>query len=289
MKKQKSKRTVKHELEKFVFIVPVLTFFSFSILIPFISGIGLSFTDWDGFSREKNFVGMENYVNLFTNPAVLTPIRNTLVYTLLTTVFGNLTSLLFALGINRKFKGRSFCRIAFFLPTAISMVLASFIWRFIFRDLFKQIFGMKNLLGQTSTVLIGLTMIHMWIDVGINMLVYLSALQTIPQAIIEAAQIDGANVRQIFFKVVLPMIVPAFTTCVTLAVTFGLKEFALPMTATQGGPMNASVTIGMYIYNNLMSYKRAGYGQAVAIMFAIALVGIGGLISGALRKREVEL
>ena len=289
MKKQKTKRTIKRELEKFVFIIPVLAFFSFSILIPFLSGIGLSFTDWDGFSAEKNWVGWKNYVNLFTNSAVLVPIRNTLIYTLLTTIFGNLTSLLFALGINRKFKGRSFCRIAFFLPTAISMVLASFIWRFIFRDLFKQIFGMKNLLGQTSTVLIGLTIIHMWIDVGINMLVYLSALQTIPQAIIEAAQIDGANGRQVFFKVVLPMIVPAFTTCVTLAVTFGLKEFALPMTATQGGPMDASVTIGMYIYNNLMSYKRAGYGQAVAIVFAIALVGIGGLISGVLRKKEVEL
>lgn len=289
MKKQKTKRTIKRELEKFVFIIPVLAFFSFSILIPFLSGIGLSFTDWDGFSAEKNWVGWKNYVNLFTNSAVLVPIRNTLIYTLLTTIFGNLISLLFALGINRKFKGRSFCRIAFFLPTAISMVLASFIWRFIFRDLFKQIFGMKNLLGQTSTVLIGLTIIHMWIDVGINMLVYLSALQTIPQAIIEAAQIDGANGRQVFFKVVLPMIVPAFTTCVTLAVTFGLKEFALPMTATQGGPMDASVTIGMYIYNNLMSYKRAGYGQAVAIVFAIALVGIGGLISGVLRKKEVEL
>ena len=287
-KMQKRKRIIRHELTKFLFVVPVLCFFSFSILIPFLSGIEISFTNWDGFSAEKDFVGLKNYINFFTNPSVLRPIKNTVIYTILTTVLGNLTSLLFALGINRNFKGRAFCRMAFFLPTAISMVLASFIWKYIFRDLFSQMFGIKNLLGQTSTVLLGLTLIHMWIDVGINMLVYLSSLQTIPKELLESAEIDGAGYWKRFFKVTLPMIVPAFTTCITLSITFGLKEFALPFTATQGGPMDASVTIGMYIYNNLMSYKIAGYGQAVAIIFAVAIVLISGFVSGTLRKKEVE-
>ena len=289
LKKQKIKRNIIHELTKFTFLIPVLCFFSFSILIPFLSGITISFTNWDGFSREKNYVGLVNYINLFTNSRVLVPIKNTLIYTILTTVLGNLTSLIFALAINRNFKGKNFCRMAFYLPTAISMVLASFIWKYIFRDLFKQMFGISNLLGQSSTVLLGLTIIHMWIDVGINMLVYLSSLQTIPKELLESAEIDGAGSFKRFFKIVLPLIVPAFTTCITLSITFGLKEFALPFTATQGGPVDSSVTIGMYIYNNLMSYKRAGYGQAVAIVFAAALILISSLVSGAFRKKEVEM
>lgn len=289
LKKQKIKRKIIHELTKFTFLIPVLCFFSFSILIPFLSGITISFTNWDGFSREKNYVGLVNYINLFTNSSVLVPIKNTLIYTILTTVLGNLTSLIFALAINRNFKGKNFCRMAFYLPTAISMVLASFIWKYIFRDLFKQMFGISNLLGQSSTVLLGLTIIHMWIDVGINMLVYLSSLQTIPKELLESAEIDGAGSFKRFFKIVLPLIVPAFTTCITLSITFGLKEFALPFTATQGGPVDSSVTIGMYIYNNLMSYKRAGYGQAVAIVFAAALILISSLVSGAFRKKEVEM
>lgn len=84
------------------------------------------------------------------------------------------------------------------------------------------------------------------------------------------------------------MIVPAFTTCITLSLTYGLREFATPYAATQGGPAGASETIGIYIYNHLMSYNKAGYGQAISVVFTIALVLIGGGLSRALRRLEVE-
>ena len=281
-------KKVKSKLINFSFLLPVLFFFGFSVIIPFFSGLHIELTDWNGVSKELNYVGFKNFINIFSNKDILQPVQNTICYTLIATIAGNIISLLLALAINRKFIGRTFARTAFFLPTAISVVLAVFIWGYIFRDVFRNLFGLNSLLGQKSTVILGIAIIHMWIDVGINMLVYLSSLTTVPKELYESADLDGATRIQQFFRVTLPMIVPAFTTCITLSLTYGLREFATPYAATQGGPAGASETIGIYIYNHLMSYNKAGYGQAISVVFTIALVLIGGGLSRALRRLEVE-
>ena len=281
-------KKVKSKLINFSFLLPVLFFFGFSVIIPFFSGLHIALTDWNGVSKELNYVGFKNFINIFSNKDILQPVQNTICYTLIATIAGNIISLLLALAINRKFIGRTFARTAFFLPTAISVVLAVFIWGYIFRDVFRNLFGLNSLLGQKSTVILGIAIIHIWIDVGINMLVYLSSLTTVPKELYESADLDGATRIQQFFRVTLPMIVPAFTTCITLSLTYGLREFATPYAATQGGPAGASETIGIYIYNHLMSYNKAGYGQAISVVFTIALVLIGGGLSRALRRLEVE-
>ena len=281
-------KKVKSKLINFSFLLPVLFFFGFSVIIPFFSGLHIALTDWNGVSKELNYVGFKNFINIFSNKDILQPVQNTICYTLIATIAGNIISLLLALAINRKFIGRTFARTAFVLPTAISVVLAVFIWGYIFRDVFRNLFGLNSLLGQKSTVILGIAIIHMWIDVGINMLVYLSSLTTVPKELYESADLDGATRIQQFFRVTLPMIVPAFTTCITLSLTYGLREFATPYAATQGGPAGASETIGIYIYNHLMSYNKAGYGQAISVVFTIALVLIGGGLSRALRRLEVE-
>ena len=281
-------KKVKSKLINFSFLLPVLFFFGFSVIIPFFSGLHIALTDWNGVSKELNYVGFKNFINIFSNKDILQPVQNTICYTLIATIAGNIISLLLALAINRKFIGRTFARTAFFLPTAISVVLAVFIWGYIFRDVFRNLFGLNSLLGQKSTVILGIAIIHMWIDVGINMLVYLSSLTTVPKELYESADLDGATRIQQFFRVTLPMIVPAFTTCITLSLTYGLREFATPYAATQGGPAGASETIAIYIYNHLMSYNKAGYGQAISVVFTIALVLIGGGLSRALRRLEVE-
>ena len=281
-------KKVKSKPINFSFLLPVLFFFGFSVIIPFFSGLHIALTDWNGVSKELNYVGFKNFINIFSNKDILQPVQITICYTLIATIAGNIISLLLALAINRKFIGRTFARTAFFLPTAISVVLAVFIWGYIFRDVFRNLFGWNSLLGQKSTVILGIAIIHMWIDVGINMLVYLSSLTTVPKELYESADLDGATRIQQFFRVTLPMIVPAFTTCITLSLTYGLREFATPYAATQGGPAGASETIGIYIYNHLMSYNKAGYGQAISVVFTIALVLIGGGLSRALRRLEVE-
>lgn len=280
---------IKKRVINFMFVVPALAFFGFAVIFPFISGLNISMTDWNGISKDMNYVGFQNYLNIMKNADILNPIKNTVIYAILIMFVGNLISLILALAINRVFKGRSFCRTAFFLPTSISTVLAVFIWGFVFRDVFHNLFGWNSLLGSKKTVLIGVAIIKMWIDVGINMMVYLSSLTTVPKELYESVELDGANEMQKLFRITLPMIVPAFTTCITLSLTYGLKEFATPYIATSGGPGGAAETVTIYIYKHLMSYNKAGYGQAVATVFTIILVLVGAITSGLLRRKEVEL
>ncbi len=284
-----NKWRLKKRIVNFIFILPALFFFFAAVIYPFVSGLNISLTDWNGISKEMNYVGFRNYRNLLFNTDILNPLKNTVIYAVFVTIAGNLVSLILALAIHRRFRGRTFSRIAFFLPTSVSTVLAVFIWGFVFRDVFHSLFGWNSLLGNKKTVIIGVAVIKMWIDVGVNMLVYLSSLTTVSEDLYESASLDGANTFQKFFRITLPMIVPAFTTCITLSLTNGLKEFSTPLIATSGGPAGASETVTIYIYKHLMSYNKAGYGQAIATVFTILLIFVGGITSGLLRKKEVEL
>lgn len=284
----KHKLRWRNELSNWIFLLPVLSLYIVSVVYPFLSGLHISLTDWNGVSRELNYVGLKNYINIFSNDGIVQPLKNTLYYAVICTIGENVIALAAALAINRKFKGRAFVRTAFFLPTAISTILAVFIWNFIFRDVMKELFGWSSLLGNPKTVLLGIVIIHIWLNMGVSMLVYLSSLTSVPLELYEAAELDGASTIQRFFRVTLPMIVPAFTTCLTLTLTNALREFALPFAATGGGPAGASETIGIYIYNYMLTYNKAGYGQAVATIFTVVLVVLGSAMSGALRKKEVE-
>jgi raffinose/stachyose/melibiose transport system permease protein len=138
-------------------------------------------------------------------------------------------------------------------------------------------------------VLPAIVLIGLWNGAGINMLIYYAAIRNVPIDLMEAAIVDGASRFQVFKNITLPMITPAFTTCVTLTFTSMLKEFGTVMSATGGGPARSSETISMYIYDNLYTYSRAGYGQALSFVFLAFLIVIGNLLTSFFRKREVEL
>lgn len=280
---------LKKALPKYFFITPALLFFSFVILIPFIMGFNISLTNWDGLSKTYDYIGFKNFKVLFTDSDILIPLKNTLLFGLMGTVCNNFVALMLALLLSKKFPGRSIVRTIFFIPTCLSTVLASFIWSFIYRDVFHSLFGINSLLGNTSTVIPGIIGIILWNGVGINMLIYLSAISNVPKELYEAATIDGAGTLAKFKNVTIPMIMPAFTICITLTLTYSLREFAMTMAATNGGPARASETLAIYIYNNLYSFNKAGFGQAVSIVFMIILIIIGTVVSRIFRKKEVEL
>ena len=125
-------------------------------------------------------------------------------------------------------------------------------------------------------------------DEGHNMLIYYSGLKGIPTDLYDAAAVDGAGSIRTFFKVTLPLLMPSFSVCVTLSLTSWLREFGMTLAATNGGPAGASKTITIYIYENLYSYSKAGYGQALSLLFALFLIILGRTVSGFFRKREVE-
>lgn len=272
----------------FLLFLPGLLFFLFAVGYPFLSGLHVSLTSWDGIAQTMDSVGLKNFETLLRTSAFWKSLRNSISFAVLLTVANNLLSLSAALALNHARWGKKLLRSAFFFPTCLSAVLAAFIWKFIYRDVFSQLFGIKSLLGNYDWVIPGIVIIALWNGLGINIVIYLAGLVNIPGDLYEAATVDGANAWQKFRYVTLPMLMPSITVCITMTLTGGLKEFGTTMSATGGGPAGASEMISIYIYKNLYGYYQAGYGQAVAIVFVVFLVVCGGLLSRLLRGLEVE-
>lgn len=288
--KKKKKREVRSRLTSFLFTLPSLFFFSLALLIPFVMGLNIAFTDWNGIAKEYHYVWFDNFIKIFSDSRIVNPVKNTVVYALLTVVFNNVVPLGLALlftGIRGK--AGNICRLVVFVPCCLSGVLSAFVWKFIYRFVLSALTGLSSPLGSTFWVLPGIMLIALWNGCGINMLIYYAALKNVPSDLYEAALIDGAGRLQLFRNVTIPMIMPAFTICVTLGFTNGLKEFGMVMSATGGGPARTSETISMYIYNNLYTYSKAGYGQAISLVFLLVLVVTGNLMTGFFRKREVDM
>lgn len=280
---------LKKEITNLLFLIPALIPFLYIVIFPFVKGFGISFTDWDGFSLESNFVGLTNYFNIVKDPSIVNPIKNSVFYTIVTLIGNNVFGLLIAVLLMKNSRQNKIFRTLVFMPFIISLVLTGFIWSYIYSDVFYGIFGIKSLLGNAKTVMIGICIMGMWRDIGYSMLIYIAALQGIPETYYEAAKIDGAGAVKRFFKITIPLIAPAITINVTLFLGWGLKIFDYVMTATKGGPGRASETFAMYVYNYTFPYNRAGYGQAAAILMMFAIFIITGIVTALLRKREVDM
>lgn len=273
---------------RYVFILPSLVLFSFAIVYPFFQGIHIAFTNWNGIALTHDFVGLRNFVILFSDTSMIRPIRNTFYFAIVYTVANNIFALLLAVLLSRWVVKRNFIKMLFFIPMALSAVLAAFVWAFIFREVFRELFQIPSLLGNPATVIPGIIIIALWNTLGSNLIIYMAGLDNIPQMYNEASEIDGASPLQQFWHITVPMLIPAFTICITLTLTMSLREFATVMAATGGGPAGYSQTIAINIYRNLFQFQRAGYGQAVSLVFMAILVVIGLTLTRIFRKKEVE-
>jgi len=272
----------------YLFLVPSLVLFSFAIVIPFFMGVHISFTNWDGISQGYEYIGFRNFVRLFHDSSMLRPIWNTLYFSIAYTALNNVFSLILAVLLSRWVKGKNLIKTILFIPMALSAVLAAFVWGFIFKDVFSDLFGIKSLLGDPKTVIPGIIIMALWNSIGSNLMIYMAGLDNIPDMYTEASSIDGATLWQQFRHITLPLLAPSFTICITMTFTSSLREFATVMAATGGGPAGYSETVSIFIYRNLFSFQKAGYGQAVSLIFMLILVVIGTVLSRFFRSREVE-
>lgn len=274
--------------EFFWFLLPSIVLLAFAVAIPFFSGLNIAFTDWDGISKEYSYIGLKNFIQIFKDKNIISSIKVTLLYAIGYTVLNNILSLLLAILLKQKFKGNGIIKTVFFVPMALSAVLAAFVWGFIDRNIFSEFFG-SSILGSPDTVIIGIIIISLWCGIGSNIMVYLAGLTNIPGDYYEAAAIDGATGWSAFKNITLPLLGPSFTMCITLTLTSALREFGVTMSATGGGPARSSEMISIFIYKNLFSYQKAGYGQAVALVFMIILMILGVGLTRFFRSKEVEM
>lgn len=282
-------KKARKEFYKYALWLPGIVLFGFAIAVPFFMGANIALTDWNGITKDYNYIGFDNFGRALKNAAILPPLLNTLKFGLFGTLTNNVAALGLALLVCRKMRGADLFKTVFFIPLCLSTVLVAFTWKYIYREVVPFVFGMNNPLGDPQLAIPAIILMSVWSTVGINMLIYTAGLKNVPKDLYEAAVVDGASTWKRFCNITLPMIMPSFTVCVTLTLTSYLREFSMTLSSTGGGPAGASETLAIYIYQNFYEFSKAGYAQAVSILFMLVLVLIGLSVSSFFRKKEVEL
>ena len=203
-------------------------------------------------------------------------------------VLSNALGLAVALMLHRSNKLNNLCRTIIFMPYVISLVTAAFVWRYIYSAIYSPLFNVVSPLGSKNTAMFAIAIISVWRTSGYCMLIYIAGLQGVADEYYEAASVEGANGIQKFFKITVPMLIPAFSANVSLLLAWGLKVFEVVRATTNGGPTrNATTTMSMYIYNMIFANSKAGYGQAAAIVMTVILLIVSFLVSKFFSTKEV--
>lgn len=276
--------------------IPAFLLIFIFMIVPLGNAVRVSFFKWNGFSQKMTFLGLENYLSLFSDKVFWQSTANTFVYGFGSTLLQNIFGLSAALFVNREFRGRNAVRLILYMPIMISGVIMGAIQYYIFSydngvlNNILNLFGAENIYWMktgTGSVLI-ITLINSWQAMGFCMLIYLAGLQNIPKMYQEAARLDGASKLQAFFKVDVPLLMPAVTTAVITNLIGGFKLYDIIVTLTNGGPNRKSLSLSYYISLLYFNDEKAGYSSAVGIALFLIIFIVAVPINRFLRSREVE-
>ncbi|WP_438348607.1 carbohydrate ABC transporter permease [Paenibacillus sp. FA6] len=273
----------------------VLLFFVF-LTLPALQGIYYSFTNWNGFGKNYDFVGFKNYINLFTDNNVGNAYLFTFKFAIVVTILINILSLLIAIGLNAKIKARNFFRGIYFLPNILSVLIVGYIFNYLFSNVFTvwgKNLGIEalstNILGSESTAWIGIVIVAVWQGIAFNTILYLAGLQTIPTTLYEASNLDGANRWQEFWKITFPLIAPFFTINMVLAMKNSLMVFDQIVALTNGGPGRATQSISHLIYIGGFQGGEFAYQSANSVIYFIVIAVISFVQVRFLQSREMDM
>lgn len=276
MKEFLSKLANQQNFAGVLFVLPALLGTIVFIIIPIICSFGLSFTKWD-LLNPIQYVGLENYKVVLTEPVFVKIIINTFVYAIATSIFGVIIPLILACIINTKIKGADFFKAAYFLPFVTPMIVIGIIWEWIFDPnigcLNHFLHLHINWLYDTNFAMPALIIVSVWKLIGYNMILFLTGLSTINQELLEASKIDGANAYNTFKNITIPLLSPTifFVTIITAITSF--QVFDLIYVMTQGGPLDSTNVLVYAIYKNAFEYFNVGKASALAyVLFAIIFI-----------------
>ena len=278
-------------------IAPLFLIYIVFFVVPVVSSLFLSMTNYNGLSLDVKFTGLNNYIVAFSDKVFRKAMWNTILFAGLATLLQNGLALLLALGLNAKIKGRGFMRMLVFAPCMISPIITAFVWQFIFmpEGLLNRMLGAvgigrmdKAWLGSVDTALVCVVCAHVWMWIGYSATIYLSNLSNMSEDITEAARIDGCSRMNLFCYITFPMLAPATTINITLAFTQSLKVFDIVYAMTNGGPLNATETVGTYVIRN-MGLNLHGYASAMTVLLMFVIILTGTVLIGRLKKREAEI
>ena len=260
------------------FLLPVFLIYTIFLFMPLVQSAYYSLTNWNGIT-EKVFVGLENFKALFQNSDYWITFGNTIKLVIISLCIQIPIGLLLAYLLYSKVKGMKIFRTAFFLPVVIAPVAISLMFSLFYNSeigVFNRILeaiGLERLttnwLSNVHTLLYAVMVPQVWQYIGLYVTIFLGALQSMPEELIESAQIDGANRVQIFFHIVLPEIANFTNICAILCVTGSLKAFEHSWIMTGGGPGVRSAYLGVYMYKTAFVNSDFGTGSAITVTIVL--------------------
>ena len=267
--------------------MPTIIAFCIAFVAPFIMGIYLSFCKFTTVTDAK-WVGFENYVKAFTGePDFVNALKFTALFTVVSVITINVISFALAYMLTRAMRGTNIFRTIFFMPNLIGGIVLGYIWQLIINGLLMN-WGV-DITTKAQYGFWGLVVLMNWQLIGYMMIIYIAGIQNISPDLIEAAEIDGANKRQILFGITIPNVMPSITICTFLTLTNSFKLFDQNLALTKGAPGKETQMLALDIFNTF--YSRNGYegvGQAKAVVFFLIVAAIAFIQLRLTRSKEVE-
>ncbi len=272
----------KQSYTPYLLIAPTFILFAVFFLIPLLYSFVLTMFEWNGFSLVKTFVGFNNYIRLFNDVSFINALKNTVIYVIIMVPLCGSISLVLSYIMDEKLKGFQLLKGIYFLPYIVSLVAIGVVWAWIFLpdkygllNSILSIFGVeaKKWLADPDLAMGSLIVIGIWKNMGYNMMIIIAGLLAIPRSLYEAAEIDGANSVQRFFKVTLPLLKPTiFFIMVSNTIYSLFHVFDIIKVTTNGGPIGRTEMLVTYLYRVGFIEYEMGYASAVAFVLFIITV-----------------
>jgi len=287
--------TLSYKIKQYLmFAGPGTILFFCVVIVPFIYGVYLTFTSWDGVSAKKPWVGLTNYAAAFADKDYWAALGRTAIYSIFAVVLINILAFFLAYLVTSGVKGQNFFRSGFFVPNLIGGIVLGYVWKFVFNRAFVALGSAiaggtaPSILSTPKGAMLALIIVSVWQYAGYMMLIYVAGFMSVSEDVKEASSIDGCNASQTMWNVTVPLMRASFVQCLFLSITRCFVVYDVNLSLTKGEPFGSSVMAAMHVYNQAFTYKNYGLGQAEAlILFVVcAIVGVTQVMIG--KKGEVE-
>ncbi len=287
--------TISYKVKQYLMFGGVGTALFFCVVIvPFVYGLYLTLTSWDGVSLSKPFVGLANFAAAFADKDYWSAMGRTVIYSIFAVVLINIVAFALAYLVTSGVKGQNFFRAGFFVPNLIGGIVLGYVWKFVFNRAFVAIAkaagnaAAGSLLATPNGAMFCLIVVSVWQYAGYMMLIYVAGFMSVSKDVQEASLIDGCTPAQAMKNVTIPLMRSSFVQCIFLSITRCFVVYDVNLSLTKGEPFGSSVMAAMHVYNQAFTYKNYGLGQAEAlILFLVcAIVGVTQVMVG--KKGEVE-
>ena len=288
--------SMSYKSKQFLMFAGVATaVFTAVVIVPFIYGLYLTFTSWDGVSKQKPFVGLANYASTFADGAYWQALGRTMIYSIIAVILVNVVAFILAFLVTSGVKGQNFFRAGFFIPNLIGGIVLGYIWKCVFNRAFVALGNALSIgalstswLATTNGAMLCLIIVSVWQYAGYMMLIYVAGFMSVSADVLEAARIDGCTNMQSIIHISVPLMVSSFVQCLFLTITRCFMVYDVNLSLTNGEPFNSSVLAAMHVYNQAFTYKNYGTGQAEALILFIVCAVVGVLQVYIGKKAEVS-